>query len=147
MGGLNSRKARSHQTELAMASRAGSPRQELSGSPVSVSDINTGRPRFIALLFIGLHRCCIFYKLKARPSPSKMIPTSFIAIPALSLVVWNQPHSISEVRLCLSPHQARERRVLPLLRPALPGPRAPGLQTTSSCSPDSAPRGRPCLCG
>lgn len=30
--------------------------------------------------FIALHRCCVFYKLKARPSPSQKIPTHFIVI-------------------------------------------------------------------
>lgn len=46
------------------------------------------------LAFIMLHRCCFFYKLKARLSPSKKIMTCFIA------VVWNRICNISEV--CLS---------------------------------------------
>ena len=33
----------------------------------------------IAPRFIALHRC-VFYKLKARPSPSQKIPTHFIVI-------------------------------------------------------------------
>lgn len=37
----------------------------------------TGRPRFISLCFIALHRC-VFYELKPRPSTSKMI-TSLVS--------------------------------------------------------------------
>ena len=40
----------------------------------------TGIPRFTVLCFIKLHRRCVFYKLKARTSTSKMITTRFIAI-------------------------------------------------------------------
>lgn len=32
---------------------------------------NTGVPHFNAPHFITLHRCCIFYELKARPATSK----------------------------------------------------------------------------
>lgn len=38
---------------------------------------------------IVLHRCCAFYKLKARPSTSKKIRNRFIAILALSR--WSGP--------------------------------------------------------
>lgn len=38
---------------------------------------------FITLCFIGLHRCFIFYKPKAKPSTSKEIMTLFIVIPTL----------------------------------------------------------------
>ena len=33
--------------------------------------IYTGIPGFTELHFIELHRCCVFYKLKARPSTNK----------------------------------------------------------------------------
>ena len=36
-----------------------------------------GTPCLSALLFIALHRCCVFYKLKARPSTSRKINTGF----------------------------------------------------------------------
>ena len=39
-----------------------------------------GVPCFIVLHFIVLHRCCLFYKLKAdRPFTGKMITTRFVA--------------------------------------------------------------------
>lgn len=38
------------------------------------------RRRFIELCFITLHWCCIFYKLKSRPSISKKVATCFIVI-------------------------------------------------------------------
>lgn len=44
-------------------------------------------PHFIALDFPALHRCCMFYKAKARPSSSKKITTCFIAI--LTLLRWS----------------------------------------------------------
>lgn len=43
--------------------------------------LSTGIPRFIALRFIVLHGCCIFfYKSKARPSTSKRTVTRFTLI-------------------------------------------------------------------
>lgn len=55
--------------------------------------LSTGVPHFIILGFIALHRCCVFYKLKAGPSISKKIRTHFIA------VVCSQTHTLSEVGL------------------------------------------------
>ena len=48
---------------------------------------NRGTPCFIALCFIEFHRCCVFYKLKARPSTSKKSMTHFIVI--LALLLWS----------------------------------------------------------
>lgn len=42
----------------------------------------------IAFSFIALHTCCIFYKLKARPSTSKTIMICFITI--LTLLWWSR---------------------------------------------------------
>lgn len=39
--------------------------------------LRTGILCFIAFHFIALHGCCIFYKLKARPSTSKKVTTRF----------------------------------------------------------------------
>lgn len=52
----------------------------------------TGILRFIVLCFIALHRS-VFYKLKAKPFPSKKIIACFI------VVVWNRSCNISEVCL------------------------------------------------
>lgn len=41
---------------------------------------NTGIPHFIVPHCVKLHRCCIFYKLKACSPPSKKITTPFIVI-------------------------------------------------------------------
>ena len=42
--------------------------------------VNTDIPRFIALCFLVLHRCCVFYKLKEDPPPVKKILTHFIEL-------------------------------------------------------------------
>lgn len=39
-----------------------------------------GHTSFIALCFVVIHKSCVFYKLKARPSTNKKIITHFIAI-------------------------------------------------------------------
>lgn len=41
----------------------------------------------IALWFTGLERCCIFYKVRARPSTSRKMTTCFITI--LNLLHWS----------------------------------------------------------
>lgn len=54
---------------------------------------STGIPHFIVFRFTELHKCCRFYKLKARLSNCKKTMTCFI------VVAWNQTHNISEVYL------------------------------------------------
>ena len=55
--------------------------------------------------FIGLHRCWVFYKLKARPSTSKNIMACFILI--LVLLRWSGTQPTISLR-CAS-NQARSR--------------------------------------
>lgn len=55
------------------------------------------------LCFTELHRCCTFYKLKARPFNSKKITTCFTLILTLLryfiAVVWNQTLNIAQACL------------------------------------------------
>lgn len=46
-----------------------------------------GTPHFIALPFTVHHRCCVFYKLKARTSTCNKMMTVFMAI--LALLRWS----------------------------------------------------------
>lgn len=48
---------------------------------------------FIVLHFIVCHRCCVFYKLKARPSTSQKLTTHFIVM--FALLWW------SGIEVCL----------------------------------------------
>lgn len=59
----------------------------------------TGMQLFIELHFIALYRCCIFYKVKARPSTSKTITTHFIA--KLALLMSGTEPAISPRYACI----------------------------------------------
>lgn len=50
---------------------------------------NTNIPCFIVHSFIALHKCCIFYKLKATPSQQKDYDLIYCHI-CFMVVVWNQ---------------------------------------------------------
>lgn len=54
-----------------------------------------GTPHFIVFHFIALHICCVFYKLKVRPSTSKNIMSHFIEI----LTLWQWPRSKTTISL------------------------------------------------
>ena len=58
--------------------------------------INSGVPPLIWPCFIALHRCCIFYELKGRPSPSKKMTTRFISI--LALLWWSGTDPVKSPR-------------------------------------------------
>lgn len=66
--------------KLTMASKAPESRGEIVEQIVPRRPLkeancpNTGLPRFIALCFLALHRCCVSYKLKATP------PTCWLAL-------------------------------------------------------------------
>lgn len=55
--------------------------------------MTAGIPCFIAFCIIELHKCCVFYKLKAKLSTSIKIMTHFM------VVDWHQTHNLSEVCL------------------------------------------------
>lgn len=69
---------------------------------------STDIARFIALCFIVVHRCCIFYKSKAQPCTRKKIMTYFIA------VVWNRIHNLFEVCVCVVSFLSSHKHVLVL---------------------------------
>lgn len=63
----------------------------------------TGTPYFIELRYSILHRCCIFYELKARPSTCKKITTCFVAILTLR---WSGAEPTTTPTVC--PHFCRQ---------------------------------------
>lgn len=69
-GKVGARVIKEHQVKVCVVVGIGQHRVETAVG-------NTGIPGFIARLFIGLHRCCIFCKLKARLSTSRKITTRF----------------------------------------------------------------------
>lgn len=60
--------------------------------------------------FIALHKCCVFYILKARSSTGKNLTIHFIAI---LYMVWKQISNIFELcwYLCSHSHEKTESRV------------------------------------
>ena len=55
-----------------------------------------GRPRSIALHFTALHRCCVSYQLKPRPSTSQKPTTHFIARLVLSWCLQPNPRYLRD---------------------------------------------------
>ena len=69
---------------------------------------NIGLPRFTALHFIVLYRCCVFYKIKPRPSISKKDTTYSIQC-SLYCGGLDRTRNISEERFYSNP--ARRSRL------------------------------------
>lgn len=92
------------QAQAGMRLTCGLELRSFAGSAPLRGDIlsSPGQARVMECL-TACHSCCIFYKSKAGPCPSKAITTCFFVTPTPSfiVVVWNQTCGISEVCLWL----------------------------------------------
>lgn len=66
---------------------------------------STGLPHYIALHFNVLHRCFVFYKLKARPSTGKKDYDSLYRDRRFIVVAWNRTR-VSPKYACIMSVQA-----------------------------------------